>query len=367
MKKTFSLVFTGISGSGKTALANLVAERLKLLGVPVTVIDGDVLREDLGNLFGYTREERMKQNRVVRTLVKYLNGAGTNVIVTLVAPYNEMRQEMRNVIGDAYIEVYTKCSVDACAARDVKGYYKKQKNGMMNNLNGADDLYEVPQTSEIIVDTERDSKELCAAQIIDYLRENGFVTYKYITNNNLKLENRQNYMYSEYGGRDFLAAYHCTRKNYIDKYDFDVSSINMLQNDIPKDNITANELNSLVQKFTVGEWDNTDRERLDYYIKAFEVRKRLYTEYEAGKVRPTEVAEYDKIVSYELLAMCVAHAYRYTQNLKYLNTLLKLNDILLSIAEGDAEYNGQVEKEKLSWLLSQELIFVKQNGYVYNM
>ena len=65
--------------------------------------------------------------------------------------------------------------------------------------------------------------------------------------------------------------------------------------------------------------------------------------------------------------MCIVHAYRHTQNLKYLNTLLKLNDVLLSIAEGNAEYNGQVEKEKLSWLLSQELIFVKQNGYVYNM
>ena len=129
MAKTFSLVFTGLSGSGKTTLAKQVTDELKKRGVHVQLIDGDDFRNELGNLFGYTREERMKHNRIARTLMRYLNRNNVNVIFTLVAPYEEMRQGMREAVGDAYIEVYAKCTPETCAKRDVKGYYKKQREG----------------------------------------------------------------------------------------------------------------------------------------------------------------------------------------------------------------------------------------------
>lgn len=173
--RAFSVCFTGISGSGKTTLARELADRLEGRGVGLQVIDGDELRSGLGNLFGYTREERMKNSRVVRLLGRYLNQNGISTIISVVAPYDDMRREFRIFLGDAYIQVYVKCSYHTCAARDVKGYYKKQKAGQMENLNGADDVFEEPMDSEIIVDTEHDTVGRCVNQIIRYLEEKDYV------------------------------------------------------------------------------------------------------------------------------------------------------------------------------------------------
>lgn len=169
--KSFSLCFTGISGSGKSTLAIELAGRLEARGVLLQVIDGDKLRDDLGNLFGYTREERMKNSRVVRLLSRYLNQNGINTIIAVVAPYEEMRNAFRAYLGDAYIQVYVKCPYETCAARDVKGYYKKQKAGQMEHLNGADDVFEEPEHNDIIVDTEHMTVDECVNQILEYLEE----------------------------------------------------------------------------------------------------------------------------------------------------------------------------------------------------
>ena len=173
--KTFSLMFTGISGSGKTTLSRRIFDELVSKKIVSELLDGDVLRKEWGNPFGYTREERMKNSRVVRSMIKYLNRNGVSVIVSLVAPYEEMRKGFREYIGETYIEVYVKCSYEECVRRDVKGYYKSQKEGKMKNLNGADDPFEIPQNSDIIVDTEHESIDVCAKKIMDYLRVNEYV------------------------------------------------------------------------------------------------------------------------------------------------------------------------------------------------
>lgn len=171
----YTLCFTGISGSGKSTLAKTLAIELENRGTKLQVIDGDILRDQLGNLFGYTREERMKNSRVVRVVTKYLNDNDINAIVAIVAPYEEMRTEIRNFIGESYIEVYAKCSYEECEKRDVKGYYKKQKEGKMSHLNGADDIFEEPKNSEIIVNTEIESIEESVEKIISYLKEYHYV------------------------------------------------------------------------------------------------------------------------------------------------------------------------------------------------
>ncbi len=171
-KKPFILCFSGISGSGKSTLAQMLKERLEEKNLPVKIIDGDVLRKELGNLFGYTKEERMKQNRVVRILAKYLNDCGICVIIAIVAPFDEMRKEMRSFLGENYIQAYLDCPVEECAARDVKGYYKRADK--MKNFNGVNDSYEIPDDSEININTVQTNVKKSVEKILEYLREQGY-------------------------------------------------------------------------------------------------------------------------------------------------------------------------------------------------
>ena len=174
MGKPFTLMLVGRSGSGKTTIGARVCQVLKNRGVWADFIDGDVLRADLGNLFGYTRDERMKNSHVVRTLARYLNRNGVSAVITLVAPYREMREGFRAYLGTRYIEAYAACSYETCAKRDVKGYYARVQAGTMTNFNGADDVFEEPKDSEIVVDTEHDSVEGCVQKVISYLEEHDY-------------------------------------------------------------------------------------------------------------------------------------------------------------------------------------------------
>lgn len=169
MKEYFCLFLTGISGSGKTTLANAVARQLKKEKISCTILDGDDIRSQLGNLFGYTREERMKNSRVVQLLAKKLVENRVNVIAAIVAPYEEMRQQFREYLGDSYIEIFVNCSLDECEKRDTKGYYKAVKEGKMRNLNGANDEYEVPRNSNLIVNTAVETVEESTKRIVEYL------------------------------------------------------------------------------------------------------------------------------------------------------------------------------------------------------
>lgn len=175
MKKNFMIYMVGRSGSGKTTIANALEAELKNRGMKqLQVIDGDVIRKQFGDIFGYTYEERMKCNQAVRVVVKYLLENNISVILSQVAAYEEMRQKVRNAFVEEYIEVYVKCSYEECARRDVKGYYKKQQNGEMENLNGANDIYEIPQYSDIVIDTEKESVSGAVQRILAYLEEQGY-------------------------------------------------------------------------------------------------------------------------------------------------------------------------------------------------
>ncbi len=171
----FNICFTGISGSGKSTLAESVNQKLTERKIRIQVIDGDDTRQEIGHLFGHTKEERMKMNAVNRLLVKYLNQNGINTLIAIVAPFEEMRLTMRECFQDSYIEVYVKCSRETCVQRDVKGYYKLEKQGMLQNLNGSNDIYEIPQCPDITVDTDFESAESATERIINYLVDNGYV------------------------------------------------------------------------------------------------------------------------------------------------------------------------------------------------
>lgn len=175
MQKRFMMYMIGRSGSGKTTIANALEKELKSKGVQkLQVIDGDVIRKQFGNIFGFTYEERMRCNQAVRVVVQYLLDNGISVILSQVAAYEEMRQKVSEQFEKDYIEVYIKCSYEECARRDVKGYYRMQKNGEMQNLNGADDIYEIPKNSDIVIDTEMENVSDAVEKIVLYLKESGY-------------------------------------------------------------------------------------------------------------------------------------------------------------------------------------------------
>lgn len=175
MNKVFMIYMVGISGSGKTTIAKALEKELKSNNIErLQLIDGDVIREQFGGIFGYTYEERMRCNQAVRVVVRYLIDNGISVILTQVAAYEEIRKRVREEFGENYIEVYVRCSYEECVRRDVKGYYKKQREGKMQNLNGADDVYEIPQNSQIVIDTEKEAVDEAVQKILQYLEENDY-------------------------------------------------------------------------------------------------------------------------------------------------------------------------------------------------
>lgn len=176
MKKPTLIYLVGKSGCGKSTLAN--ALKLQLDGIQndkIQIIDGDVIRSQFGDVFGYTYDERMKCNKVVRTVVEYLIKNEVSVILAQVAPYNEMRSAVRAQFGENYIQVYLRCSEEELIKRDTKGYYHRANIGEMSNLSGYNDVYESPYDSEIEIDTENTSVEKCVQIVVDYMKSKEYV------------------------------------------------------------------------------------------------------------------------------------------------------------------------------------------------
>lgn len=169
--KPFIMYIVGISGSGKTTIASTLTEVLRGKGIRnLQFIDGDDIRRELGGLFGYTFEERMKNNRVVCVIADYLVRNNINVILAQVGGYQAMRDQVKECVGGEYIEVYIKCSLEECKRRDVKGYYKKVQDNELDNLNGSNASFEVPSNCDLVIDSEKTNVDDAVAQILDLLK-----------------------------------------------------------------------------------------------------------------------------------------------------------------------------------------------------
>src|SRR3954470_13502495 len=136
--------FTGLSGSGKTTIAHVVEEKLLDAGVPVEILDGDVVRENLSKGLGFSKEDRDTNIRRIAFVAHLLQRNGVFVITAAISPYREIRDEARQLMGDRFIEVFVKASVDTCADRDVKGLYAKAFKGEIKEFTGVSDPYEPP-------------------------------------------------------------------------------------------------------------------------------------------------------------------------------------------------------------------------------
>jgi adenylyl-sulfate kinase len=173
-QKGFTLWFTGLSGSGKTALAKIVAQKLRDRGLKVERLDGDIVRQSLTRDLGFSKEDRNKNIERVTFVAKLLTRNDVAVLCSFISPYRERRAKSRQEIGE-FIEVFVECPVEVCAERDVKGLYAKAFAGEIENFTGVSDPYEEPENPEIVCHTAQEAPEQSAARILAYLEEQGYL------------------------------------------------------------------------------------------------------------------------------------------------------------------------------------------------
>ena len=162
--------FTGLSGSGKTTIAHAVEEKLLDAGVPVEILDGDVVRENLSKGLGFSKEDRDINIRRIAFVAHLLQRNGVFVITAAISPYKAIRDEARAMIKD-FVEVFADAPLEVCEQRDVKGLYAKARAGEIKGFTGIDDPYEPPENPEIVCKTGEQSVEDSAQQVIGKLVE----------------------------------------------------------------------------------------------------------------------------------------------------------------------------------------------------
>jgi adenylyl-sulfate kinase len=170
-EKGFTLWFTGLSGAGKTTVSQIVEEQLRERGSKIEILDGDIVRENLSKGLGFSKEDRDTNIRRIAFVADLLSRNGVPVITAAISPYREIRDEARETMGERFIEIFVKASVEVCAERDVKGLYEKAFKGEIKEFTGVSDPYESPLNPELTLDTEHESPEESAGKILTLLEE----------------------------------------------------------------------------------------------------------------------------------------------------------------------------------------------------
>ncbi|MBO0685258.1 MAG: adenylyl-sulfate kinase, partial [Candidatus Dormibacteraeota bacterium] len=170
----FVIWLTGLSGAGKSTIAQRLQQELASLGRPAEVLDGDEIRTHLSAGLGFSKEDRDTNIRRIGYVARVLARNGGVAITAAISPYREVRDELR-AQTPGFFEVYVRCSLDELVRRDVKGLYAKALRGEITNFTGVNDPYEEPLQPEVVVDTERDSVEVCVGRILAGLARRGYV------------------------------------------------------------------------------------------------------------------------------------------------------------------------------------------------
>ena len=175
LNRGFTLWFTGLSGAGKTTVADIVEHELRdRIGV-VEVLDGDIVRTNLSKGLGFSREDRDTNVLRIGFVANLLTRNGVGVIVSAISPFREIRDQVRREIGDGFIEIFVDAPVEVCAKRDVKGLYKKAYSGEIPQFTGVSDPYEPPTAPELTLRTNEEDPEDSAKKVIAKLEELGYL------------------------------------------------------------------------------------------------------------------------------------------------------------------------------------------------
>ena len=175
-KQGLCIWFTGLSGSGKSTIANALSPMLLERGREATTLDGDVVRTHLSKGLGFSKDDRDTNILRIGFVAGEISRHTGTVICAAISPYRKTRNEARKMVGkDQFIEVFVATPLEVCEERDVKGLYAKARSGEIKGFTGIDDPYESPVNPEIVVTTEDKTPEDCAREIINYLEERGFL------------------------------------------------------------------------------------------------------------------------------------------------------------------------------------------------
>jgi adenylylsulfate kinase len=170
------LWFTGLSGSGKSTIANAVSKKLFDLGIQNYVLDGDNIRHGLNKDLGFSAADRTENIRRIGEVAKLFVDSGQFVLTAFISPFAQDRKLVRHLVEkDEFIEIYVKCPLEECERRDPKGLYKKARNGEIRDFTGIDSPYEAPVSPELTLETDRYTIDECANQVLAYLRARNFI------------------------------------------------------------------------------------------------------------------------------------------------------------------------------------------------
>ncbi|MEC1663220.1 adenylyl-sulfate kinase [Bacillus halotolerans] len=174
--KSCALWFTGLSGSGKSVLANAVDEKLYHMGIRSYVLDGDNIRHGLNQDLGFRTEDRIENIRRIGEVAKLFVDSGQMILTAFISPFREDRDMVRALFPDGeFLEIYVKCPLQICEQRDPKGLYKKARNGDIKHFTGIDSPYEAPLSPDLIIESDQTSIADGADLIIKKLQHKGII------------------------------------------------------------------------------------------------------------------------------------------------------------------------------------------------
>ena len=171
----FTLWFTGLSGSGKTTIAEIVGPELEKRGLLIEYLDGDVVRTHLSKGLGFSKEDRDTNIERIGWVASRFTRAGVVTLVSAISPYIETRAAARGMVEEfgPFVEVFVDTSVEECARRDVKGLYAKAFSGEIKEFTGVSDPYEAPPTPDVPIRTEEESAAESAGRVLAELEARG--------------------------------------------------------------------------------------------------------------------------------------------------------------------------------------------------
>jgi bifunctional enzyme CysN/CysC len=170
-QKARTIWFTGLSGAGKSTIANEIEKRLAAMGKHTMLLDGDNVRLGLNKNLGFSEADRIENIRRIAEVAKLMNDAGLIVMTSFISPFVRDRRQAREIIGSDFIEVYVSTPLEECEKRDPKGLYASARQGEIANFTGITSPYEAPENPEITIDTSKHSIEECADIVLEQLKE----------------------------------------------------------------------------------------------------------------------------------------------------------------------------------------------------
>src|SRR5918994_3364142 len=171
----FTLWFTGLSGAGKTTIAEIVERELRQRFGKVEVLDGDIVRTNLSKGLSFSREDRDTNILRIGFVADLLTRNGVGIIVSAISPFKEVRDAVRRKVGEDFIEIFVDAPLEVCAERDVKGLYKKAFAGEIEQFTGVSDPYEPPAAPDLVLKTDEESPEESARRVLLRLEAFGYL------------------------------------------------------------------------------------------------------------------------------------------------------------------------------------------------